>query len=261
MESEMAFKIATFNANSIRSRMEIILAWLDRNRPDVVCVQETKVQDVEFPKAPLIEKGYTCAFKGEKKYNGVAILSRHPLKKVLSGLDDEPKDPARLIRADIGDITVITTYIPQGQDPLSDKFTYKLRWFERLGQYFESHFSPTDRVIWLGDMNVAMEDKDVYDPIGLRGHVCFCPQVQLALSKVLQWGWTDLFRKHCSDAGQYTFWDYRMNALRRNLGWRLDYIFATQPLADRCTACRIDKEPRTAESPSDHTFLTADIDI
>ncbi|NLH16421.1 MAG: exodeoxyribonuclease III [Phycisphaerae bacterium] len=257
----MEFRIATFNANSIRSRMEIILAWLDRHRPDVLCVQETKVQDVEFPKTPFLDNGYTCAFKGEKKYNGVAILSRHPLTKVFAGLDDEPKDPARLIRADIRGLTVVTTYIPQGQDPLSDKFTYKLQWFQRLGRYFESHFAPTDRVVWMGDMNVAMEDKDVYDPAGLRGHVCFCPEVQQSMSKLVEWGWVDLFRKHCPDPGQYTFWDYRMNALRRNLGWRLDYIFATRPVAERCMACRIDKEPRMLESPSDHTFLMADLDF
>ncbi len=257
----MSFKIATFNANSIRSRLGIILEWLDRYHPDVLCVQETKVQDVDFPREAFVEKGYHCAFKGEKKYNGVAILSRHPLKRVLSGLNDDPKDPARLIRADIQDLTVVTTYIPQGQDPLSDKFTYKLEWFRRLGGYFASHFSPADRVIWLGDMNVAMEDKDVYDPVGLRGHVCFCPEVQAALSQVVEWGWIDLFRKHCPEAGQYTFWDYRMNALRRNLGWRLDYIFATRPLADRCSACWIDKEPRAMESPSDHTFLLAELDI
>jgi exodeoxyribonuclease III len=184
----MPFSIATFNANSIRSRMEIVLGWLDRNRPDVLCLQETKVQDVEFPKDPFIAKGYTCAFKGEKKYNGVAILSRHPITKVFSGLDEEPRDPARILRAQINDLTIVTTYIPQGQDPLSDKFQYKLQWFQRLGRYFESHCTPNDRVLWLGDMNIAMEDKDVYDPVGLRGHVCFCPEAQQAMSKVIEWG-------------------------------------------------------------------------
>jgi exodeoxyribonuclease-3 len=205
--------------------------------------------------------GYHCAFKGEKKYNGVAILSRTPPKRVLSGLDDEPKDPARIISAVIGNITIVNTYIPQGQDPLSDKFQYKLQWFARLRQYFESHFATDQPILWMGDMNVALEDRDVYDPDGLRGHVCFCPEVQQAMTKVIDWGWTDLFRKHCQDAGQYTFWDYRAGGLKRNQGWRLDYIFATLPLANRCTSCRIDKEPRSRESPSDHTFLLAHIDI
>jgi exodeoxyribonuclease-3 len=254
-------KIATFNVNSLRARLPIVLSWLADHQPDILCLQETKVQDHDFPTDAFDQTGYNYAFKGQKSYNGVAILSKTEFKIVSCGFETEPKDQSRLIRAQIGKITIVNTYVPQGYMPASDKFQYKLDWFKKLRKYFEKNFKPTDAVIWLGDFNVAPEPRDVYDPQGLLGHVCFCPEVTKALNSVSQWGFTDIFRIHCDQPGQYTFWDYRMRgAMNRNLGWRLDHIMATKPLAQKSTACYIDKTPRLAERPSDHTPIVAELD-
>jgi exodeoxyribonuclease-3 len=253
-------KVASFNVNSIRMRLEVVLGWLSQHQPDVLCVQETKVQDVDFPREAFEGSGYNYVFKGEKKYNGVAIFSKDEINNVQFGFADEPKDEARLIKAEINGIAIVNTYVPQGYSPESEKFEYKLRWFKRLGQYFKKNFKPNDAVVWVGDLNIAPEGIDVYDPDSLFGHVCFHPEVHKALKKVMEWGFVDVFRMHCKEAGQYTFWDYRMNAFRRNLGWRLDHIMTTEVLANKSTACYIDKEPRLVEKPSDHTPIIAEFD-
>jgi len=254
-------KVATFNANSLRSRLPIVLKWLAEHRPDVLCVQETKVQDVDFPGQAFEGCGYEFVFKGQKKYNGVAIFSNSKISEVSVGLDDEPKDEARLIKAVINGVTIVNTYIPQGYERESDKFQYKLQWYERLGKYFAKHFTPDEPIIWVGDFNIAREARDVYDPEGLWGHVCYCAEVQEALAKIMKWGFVDMFRAHCDEAKQYTFWDYRGLSFPRNFGWRLDYIMATKTLAAKCTRCWIDKEPRKMEKPSDHTPLLAEFKV
>jgi len=252
-------KIATFNANSLRTRLNIITEWLRENAPDVLCIQETKVQDKDFPLPQLADTGYNVVYKGQKSYNGVAIMSRLPIENIHTGFEEEPQDQARLITADIAGVSIINTYIPQGRDIESDMYQYKLQWLERLRIYFKKRFKPTEPVIWLGDFNVALEDKDVYSPETLRGSVCFNAQLTEHFKKVAEFGFTDLFRLHCPDGDNYTFWDYRVpNGFKRNMGWRLDYIMATQPLAKKCTKCCIDKAPRAKQKPSDHTFLVAE---
>jgi exodeoxyribonuclease-3 len=254
-------KVATFNVNSLRARLELVAQWLDRHQPDVLCVQETKVQDSDFPTEAFDQTEYHYIFKGQKSYNGVATFSKSRITAAAFGLPDEPKDEPRLIKAKIDGIWIINTYVPQGYLPDSEKFQYKLNWFDRLLAFFQKNFKPTDPVLWVGDLNVAPLPIDVYDPETLLGHVCFHPEVHKALDKVMQWGFADVFRMHCSDPGQYTFWDYRLpNSFKRNLGWRLDHIMATEPLAQKCSACYIDKEPRTAEKPSDHTPIIAEFD-
>jgi exodeoxyribonuclease-3 len=254
-------KIASFNVNSLRARLPLVLQWLAEHQPDVLCVQETKVQDIDFPTDAFDKTEYRYAFKGQKSYNGVATFSRSEISNVKFGFDDEPKDKPRLVKAETNSVVIVNTYIPQGYLPESEKFEYKLNWFNRLLNFFDKNFKPTDPILWLGDFNVAPEPIDVYDPEGLLGHVCFHPDVHKALKDVMQWGFVDLFRKHCDQPGQYTFWDYRMrNSFKRNLGWRLDHIMATEPLAKKCTACYIDKESRVAERPSDHTPIVAEFD-
>jgi len=254
-------KIASFNVNSLRARLPIVLQWLAEYQPNILCVQETKVQDNDFPIEVFDEAEYRYVFKGQKSYNGVAIFSRNEITNVKVGFDDEPKDEARLIKAEINGIVVVNTYIPQGYLPDSQKFEYKLNWFGRLLRFFEKNFKSTDPIIWVGDLNVAPQPIDVYDPVTLLGHVCYHPQVHEALEEVLRWGFVDVFRIHCKEAGQYTFWDYRLrNSFQRNLGWRLDHIMATKSLAKKCTACYIDKQPRLAERPSDHTPIIAEFD-
>ena len=252
-------KIATFNVNSIRARLPIVLDWLRAVAPDVLAVQETKVQDQNFPGETFDEIGYRYVFRGQKSYNGVALFSRHPIHDAQFGFDDEPKDEPRLLKASVNGLTIVNTYVPQGFQPDSEKYHYKLQWFTRLGAYFRKRFKPTDAVLWLGDLNVAPQPIDVYDPEALLGHVCFNPQVQEALEAVMAWGFADLFRRHCPDPGHYSFWDYRAgNAFKQNLGWRIDHLMATETLAQKCTACYIDSQPRTAARPSDHTPVVAD---
>ncbi|MHC4124192.1 MAG: exodeoxyribonuclease III [Planctomycetota bacterium] len=255
-------KIASFNVNSLRARLPVVLDWLGRNQPDILCVQETKVQDVDFPMNDFADTGYQYAFKGQKSYNGVAIFSKNKITNVDCGFADEPKDQPRLIKAEIDGVNIVNAYVPQGYLPDSEKFQYKLNWFKRLSGYFDRNFKPSAPVLWLGDFNVAPLPIDVYDPQAMLGHVCFCPEVTDALSAVMDWGFIDVFRKHCSQADQYTFWDYRMRgSFKRNLGWRLDHIMATKTLAQKSIACYIDKKPRTAERPSDHTPIIAEFDL
>ena len=254
-------KVASFNVNSLRVRLPIVTQWLSEHQPDILCVQETKVQDADFPIQAFDQTGYRCVFKGQKSYNGVAIFSRGQIKNIRYGFDDEPKDEPRLIQAQINGVNIVNTYVPQGYLPDSQKFDYKLNWFDRLLDFFERHFKTTDPIVWVGDLNVAPEPIDVYDPVTLLGHVCFHPDVHQALKKVMSWGFTDIFRMHCREPGQYTFWDYRMrNAFKINRGWRLDHIMATKPLAEKSIACYIDKTPRLAERPSDHTPIIAEFD-
>lgn len=254
-------KIASFNVNSLRVRLGVVVDWLKKNRVDVLAVQETKVQDVDFPREAFDEIGYRYVFKGQKSYNGVAILTKNETHNVTFGFEDEPHDQARLIKAQVNGITVLNTYVPQGYLAESQKFDYKLRWFARLLHFFEKNFEPGDPLVWVGDLNVAPTAIDVYDPVTLSGHVCYHPEVHKALERLMAWGLVDVFRMHCNEPGQYTFWDYRArNPLKRNLGWRLDHIMATHALAEKSTTCYIDKEPRVVERPSDHTPVVAEFE-
>jgi len=256
---EIVVRIASFNVNSLRARLPIVLDWLNEKRPDVLCLQETKVQDADFPAEPFDEAGYNYVFKGQKSYNGVAILAKSRIADVQYGFGDEPNDEARLIKAEIDGIIIVNTYVPQGYLPDSDKFQYKLEWFSRLREFFEKDFKPDDPVLWAGDLNIAPEAIDVYDPDGLLGHVCYHPDVHKELKKVMDWGFVDVFRLRCKEPGQYTFWDYRpINAVKRNLGWRLDHIMATKLLTEKCTDCFIDRQPRLLPRPSDHTPIIAE---
>ena len=257
-------KVATFNVNSVRSRLGLVIGWLQKEAPDVLCLQETKVQDSEFPAAALEATGYFVVFRGQKAHGGVAILSRAMPQDVTAGLDDggEPDAP-RLLRAIVNGIPIVNTYIPQGRSADSPQFQYKLEWLERLRKFFARHYSPQEPLVWVGDFNVAPEPIDVHDPKGLKDHVDFHPLARAALERVREWGFVDVFRKyHPNEPGQYTFWDYRVRGtLERNIGWRVDHIWATEPLARRSTAAWVDLEPRRADKPSDHTVLVAEFDV
>ena len=258
----MITTLATFNVNSVRSRMAILLPWLDKTSIDIVCLQETKVQDHEFPVQLFQDAGYHVIFKGQKSYNGVAILSKSEPSNVFCGFDDDgPADESRLIVAQIGGITVVNTYVPQGRDVDHEMYAYKLAWFDRLRALFESRFTPDQSIVWVGDINVAPTDIDIHDPKRLLGHVCFNPQVTEAFHRVTNWGFVDVFRKHVPEGGHYTYYDYRAkNGIAEGKGWRIDHIQATQPLADQSIRSWIDLEPRLAEKPSDHTPLIAEFD-
>ncbi len=252
------FKIATFNANSIRVRLDQILEWIDREAIDVLCVQETKVQDKDFPKDPIEAAGYHVAFAGQKAHAGVATISREAPTTVRAGFEDGSEAP-RLLYTEIAGLHILNAYVPQGRDHDHDEFAHKLDWFDRFREHLEAHFTPTDPVVWLGDLNVAPTDIDIYDPVGLRDHVDFHPDAQAALERVRAWGFVDIFRKHHPDEpNQYTYYDYRArNPIERNVGWRIDHIWTTEPLAATSTDAWIDVDARRADRPSDHTFLVA----
>ncbi|MEG6510592.1 exodeoxyribonuclease III [Desulforamulus ruminis] len=255
--------MASFNVNSIRARKEALLDWLSINRPDVICLQETKVMDHDFPAADFEQAGYQCLYKGQKSYNGVAILSLHPMKPLATelGAFTEPGE-ARMIAALIQNIPIVNTYIPQGFAPDSAKFSYKLAWIRELRHYFERNFKPDEPLLWTGDFNVAPETIDVHNPKRLLGHVGFHPEEHKVLDYVREWGFQDVFRLHQPEGGHFTFWDYRVpKGVEKNLGWRIDHIWATAPLANCSTRAWIDIEPRKREKPSDHTFILAEFDL
>lgn len=255
-------KIVTYNANGIRARLPNLMDWIEKIRPDVLCIQETKVQDPDFPETPFKEIGYHCAYKGQKSYNGVAIISKSVPEDVRIGFrQDDPTEEARLIVARISGITIVNTYVPQGQDPASEKFQYKLNWFAELLNYYREYFDPQNPLVWVGDFNVAIDPMDVYDPEKLLGSVCYHPKEHEAIGKVKDWGFEDIFRKHNPDPKQYTFWDYRIpNSVKRGLGWRIDHIWATRPLAEKSKTAWIDVDARLLTKPSDHTFLVAEFE-
>ena len=252
-------KLASFNVNSIRVRLETVLEWLDKESPDVLCIQETKVVDNDFPTQAFDDINYRTVFRGEKSYNGVAVLSKWPIENIQIGFDDKESEGTRLIAAVVKSVPIVNTYIPQGHDPLSDKFRYKLNWFNRLYDFFNSNFQHDKPLLWIGDFNVAPEPIDVYDPVKLLGHVGYHPDEHAALQRFREWGFVDVFRMHRPEPGQYSFWDYRVrNALKRKAGWRVDHIWATRPLAEKSVNAWIDVNPRLKERPSDHTPVVAE---
>lgn len=256
-------KIATFNANSIRSRLEVVLGWLKANNPDVLCIQETKVTDDLFPASAFHDAGYSVVFRGQKSYNGVCLISRQPAIDVSFGLDDGGQpDESRLVSARVGPVWIINTYVPQGREIDHEMYGYKLEWFRRLRKYFERHFKSTQKVVWVGDLNVAPEEKDIHNASEQADHVCFHVDVRKAFEAAKNWGFKDVFRKHHPEPGQYTFFDYRtIDAVKRGMGWRVDHILATASLAAKSTDCHVDLEPRLAAKASDHTFLVAEFDL
>ncbi len=251
-------KIATFNCNSVRKRMPIVLQWLADNRPDVLALQETKVQDHEFPREAFVEAGYHVSFRGMKSYNGVATLTREKPAEVVHGFEPGPdSEDFRIIQTLVHGVRIINTYVPQGSDIESEKYQYKLKWFARLRRYFDACLKGKEPVIWLGDLNVAPEPIDVANPERNTDDPCFHADARNEYRKTVDGRFVDVFRKLHPDRVQYTFWDYFRDAYSRNRGWRIDHILATPGLAERCVEADVDTRPREAPSPSDHTVVWA----
>jgi exodeoxyribonuclease-3 len=257
-------KIATYNVNSIRIRLDTIIAWLEKHRPDVLCIQETKCQDEMFPALVLQSTGYFLQYRGMKSYNGVAVLTRSPADSVHFGFDDQlPEiDDARLMRVVYQGIPIINTYVPNGFKVGSPQHAYKVQWYGRLRGYFSQHLSPARPALWCGDMNVAPEAIDVHSPEKHRRHVCFHESVREAYRQTLDWGFVDVLRHLHPDKQQFTFWDYlKPSSLETNKGWRLDHILATRPLVEKSSVIDVDVEPRRGPRASDHTFVWAEFNI
>jgi exodeoxyribonuclease-3 len=256
-------KIATFNANSIRSRLPIILQWLEDYQPDVLGIQETKVQDVDFPREAIEAAGYHVVFKGEKSYNGVALICKSEPQDVRFGFDDGgPSDETRLVRAVVDGVAVVNTYVPQGRAIDHVMYQYKLNWYVRLRKLFEKEYASDQSLAWIGDINIAVEPIDVTNPQGKKNDPCYHIDAHNAFLETCKFGFSDLLRKHHPDEELYSFFDYRVkDAVQRNMGWRIDYVLATAPLAEKSVDCIIDVEPRMKEKPSDHTFMIAEFDL
>jgi exodeoxyribonuclease-3 len=255
-------KIATFNVNSIRKRLPIVLEWLKTNEPDVLCMQETKVSNEDFPTAPFRDAGYHVAFLGSKGYAGVATVTREKPDDVVYGLDKgTDEEDARVIRTVVRGLPIVNTYVPQGTKIGTDRFAFKLAWFKRIRAYFDKHFTPKDPVLWLGDLNVAPEPIDVYHPEKRLTDPCFHPDARKAYKEAVAWGFVDCYREKFPDKVQYTYWDYWRGMFERNFGWRLDHLLATKPLAKVCRRIEVDLTPRKKKDPSDHTVVWAEFDV
>ena len=249
--------LATWNVNSLKVRLPQVLEWLAAHQPDIVCLQETKLEDRNFPSADLEAAGYRTAFAGQKTYNGVAILSRLPLSDVsvgIPGLDDAQQ---RLIAATADNVRVVCAYFPNGQSVGSDKFAYKLRWIEALTAWLRNELAQHPRLALLGDYNIAPEARDVHDPAAWEGQVLFSEPERSAFRKLIALGLRDAFRLFEQPEKTYSWWDYRMMAFRRNRGLRIDHILLSEALAGDCIGCSVDKEARKAERPSDHAPVMA----
>jgi exodeoxyribonuclease-3 len=261
----MPLTLATWNVNSLKVRLPHLLDWLATHRVDIVCLQETKLVDENFPVAALAEAGYAAAFAGQKTYNGVALLTRREttleasdVVAALPGLDDPQK---RLIGATVGGIRVVCAYFPNGQSVGSEKYDYKLRWIAALNGWLKAELARHPRLALAGDFNIAPEDRDVHDPQAWAGQVLFSEPEKQAFRDLIALGLVDSFRLFEQPERSYTWWDYRMQAFRRKMGLRIDHVLLSTALAPHCTACSIDVEPRRREQPSDHAPVTATLTV
>ena len=255
-------RIATWNVNSLRVRLPQLLEWLGSQAPDVVALQETKLVDEAFPAAELLAAGYRSACAGQKTYNGVAILARTEPGAVLRDIPGYDDPQRRVLAATVGGgLRVINLYVPNGQSVGSDKFLYKLGWLRAVHHWLRRELAAHVQVLVLGDFNIAPEDRDVHDPAAWVGSVHVSPEEREALQALLSLGLIDVFRKFEQPPRSYSWWDYRAGAFQRNNGLRIDLLLASAPLAERCKACTIDREPRRVERASDHTPVIGTFDI
>jgi exodeoxyribonuclease-3 len=252
-------KVATWNVNSLRVRLDHLRRWVDLAQPDVVALQETKVVDALFPVQPLEAMGFVHqAWYGQPTYNGVAILSRQPLTDVRKGMGDAVDDPqARVLSATVGGVRVVCCYVPNGTEVGSPAFHYKLQWLTRLKQMLAASHQPQNEVLVCGDINIAPDDPDVWDPFRCEGRLLCHPEERGRLASLLSWGLEDAWRHHNPFGTDFSWWDYRRMGFQRNQGLRIDHVFLTKPLMARCTEVQMWREVRGWSSPSDHIPVVA----
>ncbi|HYO56664.1 exodeoxyribonuclease III [Archangium sp.] len=252
-------KIAAWNVNSVRARLDRLVDWLKSAQPDVVCLQELKCTDADFPMEAVREAGYHAAVHGQKTYNGVAILAKTEPTDVVRGLSDGVDDThARLISATVNGVRVLSAYAPNGQEVDSEQYEYKLRWYGRLRRYLDTRHKPGEPLVLCGDWNVAPENIDVWDVALWEGQTLFTAKERAALKELCAFGLTDTFRKLHPAEQKFSWWDYRMLAFPKNKGLRIDHIFATAPLVERLVAADVDREARKGKQPSDHAPVWAE---
>ena len=251
-------RVATWNVNSLKVRLPQVLEWLKLHQPDALCLQETKLEDPKFPVEEIRAAGYEVQYSGQKTYNGVAILSKSPATAALTlvpGFDDPQK---RVLAVTIDGIRVVCLYVPNGQSVESDKYRYKLDWLARINQWLAAELAANDRLVVVGDFNIAPDERDVYDPKAWEGQVLFSAPERQAFQDLLALGLKDSFRLFEQPPASFTWWDYRVNAFKRKMGLRIDHILLSGRLAGACRSSSIDIEPRKNERPSDHAPAIAD---
>ncbi|MBE9219012.1 exodeoxyribonuclease III [Dolichospermum flos-aquae] len=253
-------KIATWNVNSVRTRLEQVINWLSENPVDVLCLQETKVIDQDFPRLDFEKLGYYLYISGQKSYNGVALISRQSLtdvstgfKAILPGLDAEWDTQKRVITGVFSGIRIVNLYVPNGSSIGSEKYEYKLGWLNLLKEYLQVLLLTNSPISICGDFNIALENIDINDKVKIDNHIMASVPERQALRDILSLGFADAFRKFNHQGENYTWWDYRTAAFKRNLGWRIDHHYLTPDLYERAQSCIIDVEPRKLNQPSDHT--------
>lgn len=254
-------KLATWNVNSLKVRLPQVLDFLVAHKPDVLCLQETKTEDEKFPVSDIAAAGYQAVFSGQKTYNGVAILSLQAPQEVTRGIADFDDPQKRVISAVIDGVRVVCVYIPNGESVISEKYGYKLDWLERLNKCIKGELEKYPRLAILGDYNIAPENRDVHDPKFWEGKVLFSGPEKSAFNELVALGLCDSFRLFEQAEKSYTWWDYRMNGFKRNLGLRIDHILLSAELAKCCKRCSIDRDRRTHDRPSDHAPVMAELEI
>jgi exodeoxyribonuclease-3 len=254
-------RIATWNVNSLKARLERVEQWVADMQPDVLCMQETKLSDEAFPALAFMGMGYEAAHFGQGQWNGVAILSKVGLSEVVTNFAEGDPDPdARIITALCGDLRVTSVYVPNGRTLEDDHYQYKLRWLAQLRQHVAATSSPDDAVIVAGDFNIAPADVDVYDPAKFVGATHTSPPERALLTELCGWGMVDLFRQHHSDVKLYSWWDYRAGDFHQGRGLRIDLVLGTRSVAERCTWSVIDRNARKGQMPSDHAPVIVELD-
>jgi exodeoxyribonuclease-3 len=256
-------KVATWNTNSLRIRVEHLRRWLAETPVDVLCLQETKTPDESFPSQEITALGFPHqAIYGQKSYNGVAILSRQPITNVVKGFAlGEPDPQTRLIRGTVNGVELVNVYVPNGNRVGSEKFQYKLAWLKRLRAELDHSHDPTSPLLLCGDINIAPADDDTWDPFEADGQILFHPHEHRALTQLTDWGLTDAFRHLYPTQQQFSWWDYRGGGFPRNHGFRIDHIYLSVPLLARCQGVVIERRLRGWEKPSDHVPVVATLDL
>lgn len=252
-------RIAAWNVNSLKVRLPHLLDWLADKRPDIVCLQETKLEDANFPRTEIEEAGYHVAFSGQKTYNGVALLARSPIADVVCGNPRFPDEQKRLISGTVDGVRVVCAYMPNGQAVGSEKYQYKLAWLEALTLWLGEELAAHPKLALCGDYNIAPEDCDVHDPKAWAGQILCSEAERAAFRRLLDLGLRDSFRLFEQPEKSFSWWDYRMLGFQKNQGLRIDHVLLSTPLAAACTASAIDRAPRKRERPSDHAPVYADI--
>jgi exodeoxyribonuclease-3 len=246
-------RIASWNVNSLKVRLPHVEQWCRDARPDVLALQETKLEDDKFPREAIKALGYRVAYAGQKTYNGVAILAREPLEGVVAGMPGFDDPQKRVLAATVDGVRIVDLYVVNGQSVGSEKYEWKLKWLDAVTEYLRAELQRHEKIVVLGDFNIAPDDRDVHDPDAWRGQILCSEPERAALRGILDLGFADSFRAFVEDAGHFSWWDYRQAAFRRNLGLRIDLILASNALRERMSSASIDRAPRTWERPSDHT--------